>query len=137
MPKHHRLCRRANGQLFGDGASALCLGPQGFLDNRGGVAAFTSHAGTTCPTGEAIGECKPAGDGRYAPPPVTEVISTRITGNPDPRHISASYVDRQNLTIRMMCRRFTRLTIAFSRKLANLKAAGISIHVYSLEKLMP
>ncbi len=70
---------------------------------------------------------EPAGDGRYAPPRVTETVSTPITGNPDPRHICTSYVERQNLTIRMMCRRFTRLTNAFSKKLANLKAA-LALH---------
>jgi hypothetical protein len=48
-------------------------------------------------------------------------------GNPDEEHISTSYVERQNLTMRMQMRRFTRLTYAFSKKLDNLKAA-IALH---------
>jgi hypothetical protein len=50
-----------------------------------------------------------------------------INGNPDPRYICTSHVERQNLTIRMMCWRFTRLTNAFSKKLANIKAA-LALH---------
>ena len=66
-------------------------------------------------------------DVKYSPEPVKFVTITKISGAPDPAHISTSYVERQNLTIRMSMRRFTRLTNAFSKKLANLTAA-VSLH---------
>jgi len=53
-----------------------------------------------------------------------------ITGNPDPKHISTSYVERQNLTMRISMRRFTRLTNAFSKKVENHAAAVALYFMY-------
>jgi IS1 family transposase len=64
---------------------------------------------------------------KYSPSPCKSVTIKKVSGSPDPAHISTSYVERQNLTIRMSMRRFTRLTNAFSRKLENLTAA-VSLH---------
>jgi IS1 family transposase len=100
-------------------------------------------------------------DARYSPPRISGVISKVRQGDPDPEQISTSFVERQNLTMRMAMRRFTRLTNGFSKKLSHLKAAvslhfahynmcrvhsslritpameaGISDHVWSIEELL-
>jgi IS1 family transposase len=107
------------------------------------------------------GQIDADGQRRYSPATCIGCERHEMTGRPDPNHISTSYVERQNLTMRMSMRRFTRLTNGFSKKLENhsanvalyfmyynfakvhmtLKktpamAAGISDHVWSLEEVI-
>lgn len=97
---------------------------------------------------------------RYSPAICVGAEKSPVRGRPDPEHISTSYIERSNLTIRMSNRRFTRLTNAFSKKLANHKhmlaifflyynfarihqtlrvtlamQAGLSDHVWTLEDI--
>jgi IS1 family transposase len=98
---------------------------------------------------------------RYSPAQCIGSDMKVVSGNPDPRHVSTSYVERQNLTMRMSMRRFTRLTNGFSKKIENHMAAvalyftyynfcrihqtlrvtpameaGIAAHAWSIEELV-
>ena len=66
-------------------------------------------------------------EARYSPAGYMGCHSMRITGRPEAEHISTSFVERQNLTMRMQMRRFTRLTNAFSKKIEN-HAHAIALH---------
>jgi hypothetical protein len=99
-------------------------------------------------------------DRRYSPAQFISAEKRVVSGTPDENHISTGFVERQNLTMRMGMRRFTRLTNGFSKKVQNLEhavslhfmhynfarihktlrvtpamAAGISDHVWSLEDI--
>jgi len=73
------------------------------------------------------GNDTPDRESRYSPPEVISCRSIPLIGNPRGEHISTSYVERQNLTMRMKMRRFTRLTNAFSKKVDNHRAA-VALH---------
>jgi IS1 family transposase len=72
---------------------------------------------------------EPRAEKRYSPANIIRVTIKPLIGMPKRNHISTSYIERQNLTMRMQMRRFTRLTNAFSKKLHNLECA-VALHFF-------
>jgi IS1 family transposase len=78
----------------------------------------------------------PEAEKRYSPAQCIACETHRISGNPDPKHISTSYIERQNLSVRMTNRRFTRLTNAFSKKIENhMAAVALGYFAYNFIKI--
>ncbi len=74
--------------------------------------------------------------GRYSPAECTGIRKTKVEGNPDMKHVSTSYVERSNLTMRMQMRRFTRPTNAFSKKAENhLHALALYFMFYNFGRI--
>lgn len=104
------------------------ISTDGFRQYVGAIeAAFGSrvHHGTAVKIFEEEGDAGP--EHRYAPGRVLGIDRARVSGAPIEEKISTSYVERGNLTIRTHCRRFTRLCVAFSKRLRNLRAA-VALH---------
>ena len=73
---------------------------------------------------------------RYSPSKITSISTEVIKGDPDPKHISTSFVERQNWTVRTNMRRYTRLSNGFSRKLENHTAAvALQYFVYNFIRI--
>ena len=143
-----RLANRV--QLTTDGHKPYLEAAEGAFGRDVDYAMLVKHYGPG-----SLGEQR-----RYSPSEIVSADKRVIAGNPNAAKVSTSYVERQNLTMRMGMRRFTRLTNGFSKKVENLKhavslhfmhynfarihktlrvtpamAAGISDHVWSLEEI--
>lgn len=150
-----RLANRV--QLTTDGYKAYITGVYGAFANDIDFAMLVKLYGNQPGTAAEV---------RYSPAECVGCTTLNVFGKPDPEHVSTSYVERANLTMRMSMRRFTRLTNAFSKKVENLvhacslhfmhynfcrphqslskdgkkvtpaMAAGVSDHVWSIEEVV-
>ena len=106
-------------QLTSDGHKAYLVGVAGSFGDDVDYAQLVKIYGKTG---------SETGVRRYSPPECIGAVPHAVYGDPDPAHISTSFAERSNLTMRMNMRRFTRLTNAFSKKIEN-HAHAVALHM--------
>ena len=113
------ICGRALPlQLTSDGRRAYLAAVEGAFGGDADYAMINKIYGTSPESAK----------GRYSPAECIGVKKERVEGDPDPAHVSTSYAERQNLSMRMHMRRFTRLTNGYSKKVEN-HIYAVALHV--------